>query len=50
MKQHNTHSMQHHSTRGIGVRFLIGLALPVTGIVLVLWTAVQLFIFQTTRL
>jgi hypothetical protein len=40
--------MQHHSTRGIGVRFLIGLTLPVTGIALVLWTVVQLFIFETT--
>jgi hypothetical protein len=42
--------MQHHSTRGIGVRFLIGLMLPLTGISLVLWTMVQLFIFQTTRI
>jgi len=41
--------MQHHSTRGIGVRFLLGLTLPVTGIALVLWTVVQLFIFQATR-
>ena len=42
-------SMQHHSTRGIGIRFLIGLTLPLTGIALVLWTVVQLFIFQTSR-
>ncbi|HKW51693.1 MAG TPA: hypothetical protein VJQ53_08170 [Candidatus Eisenbacteria bacterium] len=50
MKHHSTQSMQHHSTRGIGVRFLIGLTLPVTGITLVLWTVVQLFIFQTSRI
>jgi len=50
MKRRDTQSMQHHSTRGIGVRFLIGLTLPLTGISLVLWTLVQLFIYQTTQI
>jgi hypothetical protein len=49
MKRIDNQSMQHHSTRGIGVRFLIGLTLPLTGISLVLWTLVQLFIYQTTQ-
>jgi len=45
-----THGMQQHSTRGIGIRFLIGLTLPVTGIALVLWTVVQLFLFRMARI
>ena len=41
--------MRHHSTRGIGFRFLLGLTLPLTGLALVIWTVVQLFIFQTAH-
>jgi hypothetical protein len=47
--QHPLSAMQHHSTRGVGIRFLLGLTLPVTGIALVLWTVVELFLFQTAR-
>ena len=42
--------MRHHSVRGIGIRFVIGLTLPATGIVLVLWTVVQLIQYQLTRI
>ena len=42
--------MKQHSVRGIGIRFLIGLTLPATGIVLVLWTVVQLVQYQLTQI
>ena len=41
--------MRQHSLRGIGIRFWIGLTLPVTGIVLVLWTVAQLIQYQLSR-
>ena len=50
MPRHVTQTPQHHSTRGVGIRFLIGLTLPVTGMTLVVWTVVQLFIYQTSRI
>ncbi len=40
--------MRQHSIRGLGIRFLLALALPITGIVLVIWTVVQLVIYQTS--
>ena len=41
--------MRQHSVRGIGIRFLIGLTLPATGIALVLWTVVQLLQYQLSQ-
>ena len=41
--------MKQHSVRGIGIRFLIGLSLPATGIALVLWTVAQLVRFQLSQ-
>lgn len=38
--------MRHPSIRGVGVRFALALALPVTGIALVLWTVAQLLIHE----
>jgi hypothetical protein len=38
--------MRHHSVRGVGVRYVLALTLPVTGIVLVLYTVVQLVLAQ----
>lgn len=35
-----------HSTRGVGIRFLAALLLPVTGIALNVWTVVQLCMYQ----
>jgi hypothetical protein len=43
-------TLQQHSNRGVGLRFMIALTLPLTGIALVIWTVVQLFIYQTTRI
>jgi hypothetical protein len=48
LQGHNT--LQQHSNRGVGVRFMIALTLPLTGIALVIWTVVQLFIYQTTHI
>lgn len=38
--------MRHHSTRGVGIRYLLALTLPVTGLALVVYTIVQLVIAQ----
>ena len=38
--------MRHASVRGLGIRYLLALTLPVSGMVLVLYTVVQLFIAQ----
>jgi hypothetical protein len=35
-----------HSTRGIGIRFLLALTLPVTGVALNIWTVAQLCAFH----
>jgi len=34
---------RHPSIRGIGIRYVLALTLPVTGVVLVLFTVAQLF-------
>jgi len=39
--------MRHPSIRGVGLRYALGLALPVTGIALVAWVVIQLFIAET---
>lgn len=49
MQRYNAQTMQHHSTRGIGIRFLIALTLPLTGVGLVIWTLVQLLIYQASQ-
>lgn len=41
--------MRHPSIRGIGIRFVLAMTLPVTGIALVLWTVAQLLIHEVTR-
>jgi len=38
--------MRHASVRGLGIRYLLALTLPVSGLALVLYTVVQLFIAQ----
>jgi hypothetical protein len=38
-----------HSTRGIGVRFLLALILPIAGIALNIWTVAQLCAYQFSR-
>jgi hypothetical protein len=38
--------MPHPSIRGIGIRYLLALTLPVTGVILVLYTVAQLFGFS----
>ncbi|HEX7078265.1 MAG TPA: hypothetical protein VF363_07585 [Candidatus Eisenbacteria bacterium] len=38
--------MHHHSVRGVGVRYVLALTLPVTGLVLVVYTVVQLVLAQ----
>lgn len=35
--------VRHPSIRGIGIRYLLALTLPITGVVLVLYTVAQLF-------
>jgi hypothetical protein len=42
-------TMRHPSIRGIGIRFLLAMTLPVTGIALVLWTVAQLLIYEITH-
>ncbi|MGH7681268.1 MAG: hypothetical protein ACRENN_04700 [Candidatus Eiseniibacteriota bacterium] len=37
---------QRHSTRGAGIRFLLALILPITGIALNIWTVAQLWAYQ----
>lgn len=37
--------MRHPSIRGIGIRYVLALTLPITGVVLVLYTVAQLFGF-----
>ena len=37
--------VRHPSIRGIGIRYLLALTLPITGVVLVLYTVAQLFGF-----
>ena len=39
--------MRHASVRGFGIRYLFALTLPVTGLALVIYTVVQLFIAQS---
>ena len=39
--------MRHASVRGFGIRYFFALTLPVTGMALVLYTVVQLFIAQS---
>jgi hypothetical protein len=41
--------MRHPSVRGIGIRFVLAMTLPVTGIALVLWTVAQLLIYEMNR-
>jgi hypothetical protein len=41
--------MRHPSIRGIGIRFILAMTLPVTGIALVLWTVAQLLIYEVTH-
>jgi hypothetical protein len=36
--------MRHASVRGFGIRYLLGLTLPVTGLALVIYTVVQLIL------
>lgn len=38
--------MRHPSIRGIGIRYVLALTLPITGVVLVLYTVAQLFGFS----
>jgi len=37
---------KHPSIRGIGIRYILALTLPITGVVLVLFTVAQLFGFS----
>jgi len=37
---------RHPSIRGIGIRYILALTLPVTGVILVLFTVAQLFGFS----
>lgn len=41
--------MRHPSVRGFGIRFVLALTLPITGIAIVLWTVAQLLIYEVTR-
>ena len=41
--------MRHPSARGVGVRYLIAVMLPISGAVLVVYTAVQLAIAHVTH-
>ena len=41
--------MRHPSIRGLGVRYLIAVLLPISGIVLVLYTVVELTIAEWTH-
>ena len=41
--------MRHPSVRGVGVRYLIAVMLPISGAVLVVYTAVQLAIAHATH-
>jgi hypothetical protein len=41
--------MRHPSVRGLGVRYLIAVLLPISGAVLVVYTAVQLAIAHVTH-
>jgi hypothetical protein len=41
--------MRHPSVRGVGVRYLIAVLLPISGAVLVVYTAVQLAIAHATH-
>jgi len=41
------YGMRHASVRGFGIRYFLAMTLPVTGLVLVLYTIVQLVIAQT---
>ena len=38
--------MLYPSIRGVGIRYMLALALPITGVVLVLYTVAQLFGFS----
>lgn len=40
--------MRHASVRGFGIRYILALTLPVTGLALVLYTIVQLVIAQAS--
>ncbi|HEY3156669.1 MAG TPA: hypothetical protein VGK76_08615 [Candidatus Eisenbacteria bacterium] len=41
--------MRQSSVRGIGIRYLLALSLPITGVVLVLYTVAQLFGFSLQK-
>lgn len=41
--------MRHPSIRGIGIRFVLAMTLPVTGIALVLWTLAQLILYEINQ-
>lgn len=41
--------MRQPSIRGIGIRFVLAMTLPITGIAVVLWTVAQLLIYEVTR-
>lgn len=41
--------MRHPSVRGLGVRYLIAVLLPISGAVLVVYTAVQLAVAHVTH-
>lgn len=41
--------MRHPSVRGLGIRYLIAVLLPISGAVLVVYTAVQLAIAHATH-
>ena len=41
--------MRRFSHKGFGIRFALALILPITGVSLVVWTLVQLLIYQTSH-
>lgn len=41
--------MRHPSVRGLGVRYLIAVLLPISGAVLVIYTAIQLAVAHVTH-
>ena len=42
--------MRDYNMRRVGVRLLLGLALPFVGIAIVIWTVVELLILNATHL
>jgi len=41
--------MRHHSVRGLGIRYLIAVTLPISGAILVVYTAFQLVVAHATN-